>query len=174
MISKIICRSKKNASLIVFNVGLLAALCSCDIIDIRLNCCLLYLGASIILIGLAVSMVLSLLSFLPKLGTDTSGHKKSYNTDDNLMFFENIQYYDSECYLAAIYKQYFPSIKPRHSFSVKHMDIAREMAYNSMITSWNYRLFKCALIIDIVLVGLLVLVVLVMTIQGLTTQFLTS
>lgn len=141
----------KNAANLAFVAAVLAI-----VNDIQAEQCV----ESVCVFVVGLSGLFSLLSFFPKVGSKVCMKiKKLMNnmqepSEKNLLFYEHIQYMTGEQYLEKIHKEYFKQNVP-NVLNKKEVDIANEIVFNASITSDKYLFFKCSVILDIAVLGLL-------------------
>ena len=140
----------KNAANIAFVVASIAAIFSLEGMNI-----LLY----VICVFLIISGIGSLISFLPRVGNKmartTLFFEKSKKTNgDNLVFFENIKEYSGDEYLKQICKMYFG--ENNYSPTKYQSDLSDEIVYNANVASNKYKIFRLAVLLDIVAFAALV------------------
>jgi len=134
----------KNAALIAFNIAFIAALLSSEEIFSHL---ILVCG---IILGVCVSSIISLKSFVPCTENEHRGDgiKKS---KDNLLLYTHIAKYNKEEYLIAIYKKYGNIRIQKEELPKIELDYADEITYNASITVRKYECFRKAVTIDVII-----------------------
>lgn len=99
-----------------------------------------------VILFLALSILISLISFFPQTKLKWLWPSQKISIGDNLLFYDNIKKYDEETYLKALYKSMDKDVS---SFSDMEFYFANQIIQNSKIVSRKYQYFKLALILDI-------------------------
>lgn len=156
----------KNAALLAFNVAVITAITSSELLTKSSET--LVFAVSAILI---ISSIMSMISFIPK--TNNSVSQKVYNltigivdeiinrifkesNNENLVFYGYISTFEcsqTDEYLAKLKDSYFPNKDIEITKFEK--DLAEEIIINSRITQRKYNYFKAA--IYILVIGMILL-----------------
>lgn len=135
----------KNAALIAFNIALLSALFNADLFVFSSTI------FSSIIIGLLISIVVLLFSFLPK----NSPLKKIIrsNIEANLFHYVYVATLDSEEFLSLLYKRYWAENNQNTPlFSRIERDCSKEIIQNARIAVRKQLFFNIAFKIDVVII----------------------
>lgn len=124
----------KNGALIAFNMSLITFITTSETNDF-------------IILLIVLSLLLSLLSFIPNFNLFGKFFLSKNLSKENLVYYEHILNYSKEEYLKRICEKCNVNIKET---SDMHLDYADEIIINSKITSTKYNIFKCAIILTIV------------------------
>lgn len=133
----------KNAAIIAFNIACLTFICSVNWFDKFKICYLVFFG-------MLVSTIIALISFFPQTGKQTKNEGYNYNSD-NLIFFNDIAKYGKEEYLKAVFRTYAQVNISNDEILKIENDLADAITCNAVITTKKYKLFKVALIIEILM-----------------------
>ncbi len=140
----------KNAALIAFNVACLSFLW--DINSTNKNITLFY----IVCIGMVLSTVMSLISFIPQMGKKVNS-KGKHSAYDNLIFYVDISKYNKGEYIKAVYKQYAKmDISDSDVLKIED-DLSAEITYNSTVVIRKYKWFNYAIKSELICLILLVI-----------------
>lgn len=137
----------KNAANIALVVAMIAAIFSLDT-NWWIVC---------ILVVFVMSGILSLITFIPKMGT-VFMNKNKKKQNPNLLYFGDIYVYSGDEYLFLVYKEYIKKGKLKYDKYEK--DLADEIVYNSAVAMMKYTYFKFAVKLDIVAFVVLVVEIL--------------
>lgn len=144
----------KNAALIAFNVACLSIIW--DMKDISKVKFLLY----IICIGMLLSTVMALISFIPRMGKGVKNNG-GHSEHDNLLFYMDIGKYCKEDYIKAVFKQYaYVDILDTQVQKIEK-DLSDEITYNATVVIRKYKWFWRAATIDIVILVMLMVMIVV-------------
>ena len=149
----------KNAAIITFNVAVLSAFFDCKFASKN------YIFATIVIVLMLVSIVISLVSFIPCMVNNKNSicdkTKKTLNdVNDNLLFYKDIRNYDPVTYVEKVYNTYFKNISCKVIPKI-HLDYAKEIIVNSRITMKKLNLFSIALYIDIAVIAFVSLLIII-------------
>lgn len=131
----------KNAALIALNVAMIAFLA-----ELKTESSVF---RAILLVLLAVSCIISMVSFWPN--TNSRIRKKETNVPhDNLVFWGDIAALKGEKqYIDLVVERYFPGMAFDEEHDKLSYDLVSEIITNSKIAKRKYLLFKIALFLDI-------------------------
>jgi hypothetical protein len=135
----------KNAAIIAFNSAALFYIIDflIDKTDYRM---ILY----IILFTFSLSIIVSILSFIPNLVINKS--KLNPSDNDNLLYFGSICKYNAESYLTCLYAKYDEEVKS--NFSHFELNLVNQIIINSKITMQKCDLFNWS--IKLIFFGLII------------------
>lgn len=147
----------KNVAIITFNVAVLSVLFDCEFASKN------HILATIVIILLLVSIVISLVSFIPcnvdnAYNIDDKTKKLSNDVNNNLLFYKDIRNYDPVTYVEKVYNTYFEKISSKNLSKI-HLDYANEIIINSRITMRKLNFFSAALYIDIAAIAFVCLLI---------------
>ena len=139
----------KNAALLAFNIALLALYYNLYSINKLFTIALMIISI--------ISSVISLMSFRPNL--NNLEEKKGYISNNiNLLFYGDIaNINNSNEYISLVHKIYFPNNQIEDLSSNINSDYAKEIIMNSKIAQRKYKLFKQALMLDIINLSLCII-----------------
>lgn len=140
----------KNAAMIAFDIALLAAVGSMKLFTSEKTWFIIHV------LGTCISMILALASFLPNLGKEKR-NDDGYLESDNLIFYKDIAKYDPKRYLKAVFKMYAEISITEEQIQKIELDYATEITFNSSVALRKYALFKWALWIQMLNIGVLIL-----------------
>lgn len=134
----------KNGTIIVFDATFISGIISKDVLK-NISSCWLYL-----IIGLiSISLILSMLSFYPKLKTINDKWRrcnKAIKVNRNLIFYGDIFELSSVDYIKRIYKDYLNENIDVNNINKIELDYVDEIIVNSKISMFKYSMFNKALI----------------------------
>ena len=144
----------KNAAIIAFNVACIS--CIWDIEGITEIKILPYIWG----LGIIVSTIMALISFVPQTGKGISDNEKQSDSD-NLLFFKDIAKYSKKAYLKQIFKQYANLELSDSDIRKLEEDLADEITYNASIAIRKYKWFNRALAMDILMLVVLAIMIII-------------
>lgn len=144
----------KNVAIVAFNVACLSFIWDMESIeDIRILYYILY-------IGMLLSTIMALISFIPKMGKETKNQSR-YSDQDNLIFYVDIAKYDSEQYVKAIFKQYAKVDILDADIQKIEKDFSEEITYNATVVIRKYKWFNYAIKTEIFTLIILVMITII-------------
>lgn len=133
----------KNAALVALNVAIIAVCTQVDMLGMIMQVvlCILFL----------VSTSCCLLSFSPNLKNKADGRGVDTIENCNLIFYGDIaKLGDSVTYMSCVKDRYKLKIDEEEKYLYE--DLAEEIVINSQIAVGKYRMFKRAIVVDILAV----------------------
>ena len=138
----------KNAALVALNIAIIAVFTQVDILGMVLQ--------SVFCIFFLASTLCCLISFSPNLKNKADEQNVEFIKNCNLIFYGDIaKLSDSDTYLSCVKNRYKFEFDENEKYLFK--DLAEEIVINSQIAVRKYRMFKNAMVIDVLAVVILVI-----------------
>ena len=139
----------KNAAIIAFNIACFSILFG---IKEYADAGILFY---IVCVGMVISSMLALISFLPQMGKYAK-NTKGHSVCDNLLFYKDIAGYGGTEYFKAVIKQYYKKDILDSEILKLEKDLSDEITYNATVIERKYRWFGYALKVEL---GMLILLI---------------